>query len=153
MNNAITITRYRDSSAVSTTSTPWKRELNKEYDIAIVSASNWVKVFVDGKLTTMVGGLYQYTFDFCYESVHSCAEIWDMQLYDVKPNDAEEPIKNNAPTAQLTGATVNTIEHTNVPLATGTMSIWMILTMAGAVLCLDGAAVMTVVFIKKKKII
>jgi hypothetical protein len=74
-----------------------------------------------------------------------------MQLYDVKPNDAKEPVKNIAQTSQLTGATVNTIEHTNVPLASGTLSIWLILTLAGAVLCLAGAAVFTVVFIKKKK--
>ena len=151
MNNAITVTTYKDSAAVSTVSSVWNRELNKEYDIAIISAPNWVKIFVDGKLMTMVGGLYQYTFDFCYESVHTCAEIYDMQLYDVKPNDAKEPVKNNAPTSQLTGATVNTIEHTNVPLASGTLSIWLILTLAGAVLCLAGAAVFTVVFIKKKK--
>ena len=150
-NNAITISRLRDDAVVSTTSNPWKREVGKEYDISIVSAPNWVKIFVDGKLITAVGGLYQYTFDFCYESVHVAAEFWDMQLYDVKPNDASEPIKNNAPTSQLTGTTVNTIEHTKVPLATGTISIWMILTLLGAVLCLAGAAVMTVVYIKKKK--
>ncbi|MBR5451630.1 MAG: hypothetical protein IKV36_01390, partial [Clostridia bacterium] len=150
-NNAITVTTYRDSSAVSTTSNPWTREVGKEYEIAIVSAPNWVKVFVDGKLVTAIGGLYQYTFDFCYESVHVCAEFWDMQVYNVSPKEEKEPIKNSVPAAQLTGATVNTIEHTNVPLATGTMSIWMIVTLLVAVLCLAGAAVITVVFIKKKK--
>lgn len=151
LNNAVKLVVHKDDSVKATYSSTWNREVGKEYDVSIVSAPTWCKVFIDGKLMLVATGLFEYVIDFRYTAVHASADFWNVQVYDVLPDEATEPVKNNAQGSVLTGATINAIEHNSVPLATEELSIWIAVAGGGAILCLAGFAVVTVVFLKKRK--
>ncbi len=153
-NNAIVLKVLKDDSVVTTNSTAWNRELNRVYDITFVSSPTWLKVYVDGELMMATGGLAEYTIDIRYKAVHSCAEFYDVQIFDLSPDDENttEPVEYIKPDKQLTGnVTLDDVKHTDVPLATSELSIWIAVVGLGVVLCLAGAAITTVVFIKKRK--
>lgn len=152
LENAIQVVQYKDDSVTVLSSASFERKVGTAYDIAILSSPQYTKVWVDGKLAVIAVGTGQYTIDLRYRTNNTAGQLTGVKLYTVEA-DSDAAIKDyEYYKEKKTGNdSILSATATDVSLASVPVSIWVAVAGFVAVLCLAGAAVVTVLFIRKRK--
>ena len=114
---------------------------DRDYRFNVVHGKNWIKLFVDDKLSAVVTDLPEYKVAFDFEMCNTACNISDFELYEFEDTGLEILEKKEVLSATKAGKSVNESESYNIKadtdfpiIAVVVLGVFLIASVFGGVL-------------------
>lgn len=132
---------YKDGQLKSSSETEFNFVKDRDYRFNVVHGKNWIKLFVDDKLSAVVTDLPEYKVAFDFEMCNTACNISDFELYEFEDTGLEILEKKEVLSATKAGKSVNESESYNIKadtdfpiIAVVVLGVFLIASVFGGVL-------------------
>lgn len=132
---------YKDGQLKSSSETEFNFVKDRDYRFNVVHGKNWIKLFVDDKLSAVVTDLPEYKVAFDFEICNTACNISDFELYEFEDTGLEILEKKEVLSATKAGKSVNESESYNIKadtdfpiIAVVVLGVFLIASVFGGVL-------------------